>query len=36
MLSDGTLIVADQRHGLVKINVSGKVEPFGDFQSLNF
>ena len=36
MLSDGTLIVADQRHGLVKINVSGKVEPFGDFQSLGY
>lgn len=36
MLSDGTLIVADQRHGLVKINVSGKFEPFGDFQSLGY
>ena len=36
MLSDGTLIVADQRHGLAKINISGKVEPFGDFQSLGY
>ena len=36
MLSDGTLIVADQRHGLAKINTSGKVEPFGDFQSLGY
>ena len=36
MLSDGTLIVADQRHGLVKISVSGEVEPFGNFQSLGY
>ena len=36
MLSDGTLIVADQRHGLAKISTSGKVEPFGDFQSLGY
>ena len=36
MLSDGTLIVADQRYGLVKINESGTVEPFGNFQSLGY
>ena len=36
MLPDGTLIVADQRHGLVKISVSGEVEPFGNFQSLGY
>ena len=31
MLDDGTLIVADQRHGLAKIEVDGTVEPFGKF-----
>ena len=36
MLSDGTLIVADQRYGLVKIDESGTVEPFGNFQSIGY
>ena len=36
ILSDGTLIVADQRYGLAKINASGMVEPFGNFQSLGY
>ena len=30
-LNDGTLIVADQRYGLAKIEVDGTVEPFGKF-----
>tara|TARA_B000000475_G_scaffold101189_1_gene82005 strand:- start:210 stop:1286 length:1077 start_codon:yes stop_codon:yes gene_type:complete len=36
MLSDGTLIVADQRYGLVKVDKSGAVEPFGNFQSIGY
>ena len=36
MLSDGTLIVADQRYGLAKIDLSGKVMPFGNFDALNY
>ncbi len=36
MLSDGTLIVADQRHGLAKVDVSGDVSPFGNFQLLGY
>ena len=30
LLDDGTLIVADQRHGLAKIDLSGNVTPFGN------
>ena len=36
MLADGTLIVADQRYGLAKIDLFGKVSPFGNFEALNF
>ena len=36
MLADGTLIVADQRHGLSIIDQSGNVTPFGDFESLGY
>ena len=36
MLSDGTLIVADQRYGLAKIDLSGKVSPFGNFEALDY
>ena len=36
MLTDGTLIVADQRYGLTKVDVSGKVTPFGNFQELGY
>ena len=36
MLSNGTLIVADQRYGLAKINSSGQVEPFGNFELLGY
>ena len=36
MLADGTLIVADQRHGLSIIDLSGNVTPFGDFESLGY
>ena len=33
---DGTLIVADQRYGLAKIDLSGNVSPFGNFEALNY
>ena len=36
MLADGTLIVADQRYGLAKINLSGEVSPFGNFEALDY
>lgn len=36
MLADGTLIVADQRHGLSVIDQSGNVAPFGDFEALGY
>ncbi len=36
MLKDGTLIVADQRHGLVKIDPFGNVSPFGNFKALDY
>lgn len=36
MLSDGTLIVADQRYGLVKIDSEGNVEPFGNFKLIGY
>ena len=36
MLADGTLIVADQRYGLAKIDLIGNVIPFGDFEALNY
>ena len=36
MLDDGTLIVADQRYGLAKISIDGKVEPFGNFGDLDY
>ena len=36
ILPDGTLIVADQRYGLVKIDLSGNVSAFGNFQALNY
>ena len=36
MLTDGTLIVADQRYGLAKIDLFGKVSPFGNFETLDF
>ena len=36
MLADGTLIVADQRYGLAKIDLFGKVSPFGNFEVLDF
>ena len=36
MLKDGTLIVADQRYGLAKIDLSGKVSPFGNFEALAY
>ena len=35
-LNDGTLIVADQRYGLAKIEVDGTVEPFGKFNELGY
>ena len=36
MLKDGTLIVADQRHGLAKIDPFGNVSPFGNFKALDY
>jgi len=36
MLGDGSLMVADQRYGLVKVQASGAVEQFGDFKSLGY
>ena len=36
ILSNGTLIVADQRYGLSKIDLSGNVTPFGGFESLDY
>ena len=36
MLPDGTLIVADQRYGLAKIDITGSVEPFGNFKSIGY
>jgi len=36
ILPDGTLIVADQRYGLVKIEMSGNVSAFGSFQALDY
>ena len=36
LFSDGTLIVADQRYGLVRINKQGQVEPFGNFQEIGY
>ena len=35
-LPDGTLIVADQRYGLAKIDTAGNVEPFGNFAAVNY
>ena len=36
MLADGTLIVADQRYELIRIEPSGKVSPFGNFEALGY
>ena len=36
ILPDGTLIVADQRYGLAKIDLSGNVSAFGGFEALNY
>lgn len=36
MLSDGTLIVADQRLGLAMIDNNGGVTPFGNFKELDY
>jgi sugar lactone lactonase YvrE len=35
-LPDGTLIVADQRYGLAKIDTNGNVEPFGNFDAVDY
>jgi sugar lactone lactonase YvrE len=36
ILADGTLIVGDQRHGLVLISKDGSIRPFGDFASAGY
>ena len=36
MLPDGSLIVADQKYGLVEINTAGQVRAFGQFEDANY
>ena len=36
ILPDGTLLVADQRYGLAKIDFYGNVTAFGGFEALNY
>jgi sugar lactone lactonase YvrE len=36
MLTDGTLLIADQVHGLVALNPEGAKRPFGDFASAGY
>ncbi|MGK7296491.1 MAG: SMP-30/gluconolactonase/LRE family protein [Candidatus Wenzhouxiangella sp. M2_3B_020] len=36
MLADGTLLIADQRHGLVALATDGSMRPFGDFASAGY
>jgi len=36
MFGDGSLVVADQRYGLVKVPAGGTVEQFGDFKSVGY
>jgi sugar lactone lactonase YvrE len=35
-LADGTLLVADQRHGLVAVSPDGAVRPFGSFAAAGY
>ncbi len=36
IFADGSLVVADQRYGLVKVLADGAVEKFGDFESVGY
>jgi len=36
MLADGTLLIADQVHGLVALDSAGAKRPFGDFSSAGY
>ena len=36
MLADGTLLIADQVHGLVALDSAGAKQPFGDFASAGY
>ena len=36
MLADGTLLIADQVHGLVALNPEGAKRPFGDFAAAGY
>ena len=36
MFGDGSLVVADQRYGLVRVSAGGAVEQFGDFKSVGY
>lgn len=36
LLADGTLLVADQVHGLVALDATGAKRPFGDFSAAGF
>jgi len=36
VLADGTLIVADQRHGLIALSADGNTRPFGNFAAAGY
>ncbi len=36
MFADGSLVVADQRHGLMRVLAGGAVQQFGDFKSVGY
>ena len=36
MFCDGSLVVADQRYGLVRVPVGATIEQFGDFKSVDY
>jgi sugar lactone lactonase YvrE len=36
VLADGTLIVADQRHGLIALSADGTTRPFGNFAAAGY
>ena len=36
IFGDGSLVVADQRYGLVKVSAGGTIEQFGDFKSVGY
>ena len=36
MLDDGTLLIADQRHGLIALSPNGAMRPFGEFAAAGY